>query len=314
MLYPSVGEKFYLKLHLFHSAPRSFLSARTVDGTVLELFQAATRALELLYDNTEGELCFNEAVESGFSPKQLRCLLVTLAMDGAPTRNLLESNQTILMADFSELASTPIANAWNRCLQDISDRLETLGRSTSDFGLPEPVRELTEVDREHLRWNRDSCQKFVDAHLSLLSPDKQRVVFDEVIAAVHDERLQLMYVDGRSGRGKTLLMKVITAAVRAQGKIVLCTATTGLAALNHEGGTTAHLMYKISVTDEDEAPQCNVTAGSQRGELLMMAAVHIWDEFPMCHRRVFEAVDRCLYAVAESLCAAVTSDRSRQSS
>ena len=25
-----------------------------------------------------------------------------------------------------------------------------------------------------------------------------------------------------------------------------------------------------------------------------MAAVHIWDKFPMCHRRVFEAVDRCL--------------------
>ena len=84
-----------------------------------------------------------------------------------------------------------------------------------------------------------------------------------------------MYVDGRSGRGKTLLMKVITAAVRAQGKIVLCTATTGLAALNHEGDTTAHSMYKIPVTDEDEAPQCNVTAGSQRGELLKMAAVHI---------------------------------------
>ena len=37
----------------------------------------------------------------------------------------------------------------------------------SDFGLPEPVRELTEVDREHLRWNRDSCQQFADAHLTL---------------------------------------------------------------------------------------------------------------------------------------------------
>ena len=294
MLYPSVGEKFYLKLLLLHTTPRSFLLARTVDGTVHESFQAATRALGLLDDNTEGELCFNEAVESGFSPQQLRCLLVTLAMDGAPARNLLENNDNILMADFSELASTPIASAWNRCLQDLSDRLETLGRSMSDFGLPEPVRELTEVDRELLRWNRENCQQFVDAHLSLLSPDEQRVIFDEVMDAVQNERPLLMYVDGRSGRGKTLLMKVITAAVRAQGKMVLCTATTGLAALNHEGGTTAHSMYKIPVTDEDEAPQCNVTAGSQRGELLKTAAVHIWDEFPMCHRRVFEAVSRCL--------------------
>ena len=28
-------------------------------------------------------------------------------------------------------------------------------------------------------------------------------------------------------------------------------------------------------------------------ELLQMAAVHISDEFPMCHQRVFEAVNRC---------------------
>ena len=131
-------------------------------------------------------------------------------MDGAPARNLLESNQDILMADFSDLASTPIPSAWNRCLQDLSDRLETLGRSMSDFGLPEPVLELTEVDSEQLRWNCESCQQFVDAHLSLLSPDEQRV------------------------------MKVIIAAVRAQDKIVLCTVTTGLAALNHEGRTMAH--------------------------------------------------------------------------
>ena len=134
----------------------------------------------------------------------------------------------------------------------------------SDFGLPEPVRELTEVAREFLRWNTESCQQFTDSHLPLLSPD-ERVIFDEVMEAVHRERPLLMYVDGRSGRGKTLLIKVITAAVRAEGKIVHCTATTGLAALNHEGGMTAHSMYKIPVTDE-EVPQCNVTAHSQQSE------------------------------------------------
>ena len=125
-------------------------------------------------------------------------------------------------------------------------------------------------------------------------PDEQQVIFDKVMKAVHSERPLLMYMDGRSGRGKTLLMKAITAAVRAEGKITLCTATTGLAALNHEGGTTAHSMYKIPVTDGEEAPQCNVTGGSQRAELLKTAAVHIWDEFPMCHHKVFEAVNHCL--------------------
>ena len=47
MLYPSVGEKFYLKLLLLHTAPRSFVLARTA---VHKSFQAATQALGLLDD------------------------------------------------------------------------------------------------------------------------------------------------------------------------------------------------------------------------------------------------------------------------
>jgi ATP-dependent DNA helicase PIF1 len=89
-------------------------------------------------------------------------------------------------------------------------------------------------------------------------------------------------------------MKVITTAVRAQGDIVLCSAMTGLAALNHEGGTMAHATYKIPVTGSEEIPQCSVTARSERAELLRAAALHIWDEFPAIHQKNFEAVSNCL--------------------
>ena len=61
----------------------------------------------------------------------------------------------------------------------------------------------------------------MDAQLPLLSPDEQQVIFDKVIEAVHSDRPLLMYVDGRSRRGKMLLIKVITAALRAKRKIVL---------------------------------------------------------------------------------------------
>ena len=100
-------------------------------------------------------------------------------------------------------------------------RLETMGRTMTDFGLPEPADDSTEVARERLRWDRRSCQQYLDAHLPLLTPDEQRPIYEEVIEAVRLRRPLLMYVDGRSGRGKTLLMKVITAAVRAQGDISL---------------------------------------------------------------------------------------------
>ncbi len=134
----------------------------------------------------------------------------------------------------------------------------------------------------------------MDAKLPLLTLDERRPIYEEVVEAVRLRKPLLMCVDGRSGRGKTLLMEVITAAMRAQEGIVLCSATTGLAALNHEGGMTAHATYKIPVTDREETPQCNVTARSQRAELLRASVLQIWDEFPMVHRTIFEAVNRCL--------------------
>ena len=66
-----------------------------------------------------------------------------------------------------------------------------------------------------------------------------------MMGAIHQERPLLMYMDSRFRRGKTLLMKVITAAVRAKGKIVLCTVTMGLAALSYEGGTTGTLDVQV---------------------------------------------------------------------
>ena len=131
----------------------------------------------------------------------------------------------------------------------------------------------------------------MDDHLPQLTPNEQRPIDKEVMEAVRLQRPLVMYVDGRSGRGKTLLMKVIMAAVRAEGEIILC---TGLAALNQEGGTTAHATYKIPVTRSDETPLCNVNAHSQRAELPCAAALHIWYKFPMIHRKIFEAVSRCL--------------------
>ena len=81
------------------------------------------------------ELCFTkpeentETVVSGYSPGQLRCLLVALAMDGIPVLvSQRVSNRDILMANLSECPGTRVSFAWNRCLQDLAIR------STGDHG------------------------------------------------------------------------------------------------------------------------------------------------------------------------------------
>ena len=84
------------------------------------------------------------------------------------------------MADLDEEVSPPSDVVWNRCLRDLANRLETMGRTMTDFGLPEPADDTTELAREHLRWDRRSCQGFVDALLPLLTPDEQLPIYEEV--------------------------------------------------------------------------------------------------------------------------------------
>ena len=125
--------------------------------------------------------CFNEARDSGYSPAQLRALLVTLIVDGDEHRgDILESNRDILMADLDEQVSLPSDVVWNRCLRDLANRLETMGKTMTDFGLPEPADDTTELTRECRRWDRRSCQGFVDTHLPLLTPDEQLPIYEEV--------------------------------------------------------------------------------------------------------------------------------------
>ncbi len=228
------------------STPRHGLSNRPGPlTTVYNTYHNAAQALGLLHDNSEGQLCFNEARDGGYSPAQLRSLLVTLIADGDEHgREILDSNSDILMAYLAEQECIPTEMTWNACLRDISNRLETMGRTMTEFGLLEPAEDSTEVERQCMRWAPRSCQAYVDANLPLLTLDEQRPIYEEVVEAMRLRKTLLMYVDGRSGRGKTLLMKIITAAVRAPEGIFLCSAMTGLAALNHERGMTAHATYR----------------------------------------------------------------------
>ena len=69
--------------------------------------------------------------------------------------------------------------------------------------------------------------------------------------AVHssaDEMCKKIHImNSPGGYGKTLILKVIAAKIRSEGGIVICVASTGLAAQNLEGGRTAHSRFKIPI-------------------------------------------------------------------
>lgn len=74
---------------------------------------------------------------------------------------------------------------------------------------------------------------------------------------------KVLFIDGAGGTGKTLLLNAITAYFRSKKLIVLCTVTTGVAALLHDGGVTAHFKFKLPLDTTVSTAFWNITGNSQ---------------------------------------------------
>ena len=73
---------------------------------------------------------------------------------------------------------------------------------------------------------------------------------------------------------------------------MLCTVTTGIAALLLPGSLTAHSAFKIPFGDKlVDGAFCNVKAESERAEVLRSASFIIWDEILMANKLAPEALD-----------------------
>ena len=179
-------------------------------------------------------------------------------------------------------------------------------------GLPEPSLFHTELQRELLRWDTDDAaaeEQMLAGKMSSKRAADQRKVYDEIIAEllrwrsaprttkVHEAAPQY-FVDAAQGRGKTTLAQRLIARLRAEpDAVVLVVASTGLAALNYKGATTAHALFRIPVKDPDDDSdvlQCAIGRSSQRAEIIRAASVIIWDELAMADVSWMDAVDQAL--------------------
>ena len=157
-------------------------------------------------------------------------------------------------------------------------------------GLPEPSLFHTELQRELLRWDTDDAaaeEQMLAGKMSSKRAADQRKVYDEIIAEllrwrsaprttkVHEAAPQY-FVDAAQGRGKTTLAQRLIARLRAEpDAVVLVVASTGLAALNYKGATTAHALFRIPVKDPDDDSdvlQCAIGRSFQRAEIIRAAS------------------------------------------
>ena len=142
-------------------------------------------------------------------------------------------------------------------------------------------------------YNLEDQRAQLDVQLPQLNVG-QRAAYDTIMHAIDtDPEHAHFFLQGPGGTGKTFLYTAVCRAMRARGNIVLCVASSGIAALLLPGGTTAHSRFKIPLQCFDSTT-CSVTRQSDTAELLRQARLIIWDEAPMQNKTNVVAVHRTL--------------------
>ncbi|KAE8745819.1 hypothetical protein FOCC_FOCC007466 [Frankliniella occidentalis] len=121
-----------------------------------------------------------------------------------------------------------------------------------------------------------------------------RDILADKVEHINTEELLL----NMSGKRLTKLYDLVNvwgaAKLRAEQKVVLCTASSGIAAINIEGGRTAHSMFRLPLDFSDGSKVWGLTNGSQRADMVRHASLIWLDEAPMLHRYFVEIIDRSL--------------------
>jgi hypothetical protein len=134
------------------------------------------------------------------------------------------------------------------------------------FGLPMPVAQLANavVVDEIARYDVTTQAAMRNERVSQLNPE-QRAVYDNIMAIVNRPAF---FVDGLGGTSKTFLYSCLLSTVRAQGRVVVAVASSGIAVLLLDGGRTAHSRFKIPVQNFNNTSTCYISRDSELATLL----------------------------------------------
>ncbi|KAG4986434.1 hypothetical protein GYH30_033934 [Glycine max] len=295
---PTTGELFYLRMMLtVCRGPISFEDIRTVDGIEYSTYRETCFAMGFLQDDREFIAAIQEAKDWGSTP-YLRNLFVLLLLTGTMNKpeEVWEKTWHWLSDDIvyshHRSSNTPglhidDSNLMNLVLLEVEKLLLVNQRSLKDYPsmpYPENANLLTHVDNHlilsELNFNNEELRsEFLN-------------LFSQMTGG-------MFFLYGYGGMGKTFIWKTLVASLRADNKIVIMVASSGIASLLLLGGKTTHSKLKIFVPIFEDST-CNINQGTQLAKLLNEASLIIWDEAPMAHKFCFEALDRSLRDVIKA--------------
>ena len=244
--------------------------------------------------------------------KQLRALFVVILRDCLPAQpvELWQQFRQHICDDLKHALrqhgreDPPEEEVYDYGLYLINQILQHSNRSLRDYPpMPLPQMDWHQVIGNRLiteqkDYDRQEEQRLADERILMLNED-QRKAFHTVVDAVNAGDGQCFFLNGPGGTGKTFVYNTLCHALRAQGRIVICVTSSGIAALLLIGGRTSHFRFKIPIQIH-ESSTCAIKKNSLEAELLQAADLVIWDEVPMQHRHIVEAVDKTLRDIRNS--------------
>ena len=296
---PTAGERFYLRTLLTTvKGPTGWDDLRMFNGTKHPTFHAACLARGLLKNDNEWRQCLEEAslTHLGDSLRHLFSLILRHCQPSEP-HVLWEQFRDQLCDDLAHrlqcttdtVHDIPIEEIHDFGLFLIDQDLRQHGLSLSAF----PSMPLIQQDwedhheniyiTEQLRYQRNEEEHLWEQNFPLLNTE-QRNAFDQIYTSTSAREGKAFFLHGPGGTGKTFVYQTLCHRVRANGWIVLCVASSGIAALLLPGGHTAHSTFSIPVETLDEQSCCQVDKNSKQADMLRAVRLIIWDEAVAQHR------------------------------
>lgn len=306
---PTGGERFYLRTLLtVVKHPKSFVDLRTYEGVQHPTYQDACRARGLLEDDGEWQICLEDASQTrtGASLRLLFSSMLIFCQLSSP-ESLWERFRKEICDDLHMHIPNPTDHRiYDYGLFLLNGILSESGYSLEHFPkMPLSRENWTHVNRnylitEQLNYVNDREAQLLEQSLqNIRRVPEQLHAYQRVVDAVLQNRPRVFFLSGAGGTGKTYVYNAICHCLRSQNKIVVCVASSGIAALLLPGGRTAHSTFRIPIDSLNTNSFCNISKNDKRADLLRALDLIIWDEAPMQNRFAHEALDHTFRDVCD---------------
>jgi hypothetical protein len=322
-VHPKHVDCYHLRLLLHHvTGPTSFEAMRTIGGEVRDTYKEVCIILGLLENDAQWDSTMREAVLCQMPDRIINLFATLLAFCNVADPGMLWERYRDSMAEgilrqARQRTRDPTLQyteaMYNQVLVRLEDKvLSMVGRTLQGCDLKlVPDRDLAnQLSVEMLRetsYDQEEMIRYVATNEpKLMQVADQKDAYNKILNCVLSNNIGdkgIIFLDAPGGTGKTFLISLLAAKLRARGKIVVLAASSGIAATLLPGGRTAHSAFKLPLNfdlGQMSEPKTFLMKGTGAAEVLKQASLIVWDECTMGHRLGLEAVDRSLQFIRDN--------------